>query len=159
MDHPVRSPGRRVFVFWLDAFLFVIYLLLLSPRLTGLPVHEWLGVAFALPLLVHLLLAWPWIATAARRLLAPGRPRDAVNTALNVSLFVTTTVVVVSGIVISQVTLPWLGVDTINDRVWRGMHNRWTTWMWLSASAHIAMNWRWIATAALRYLPRRRAAE
>jgi hypothetical protein len=151
----VRSPNRRRFVFYLDALLFVAYLLLLSPRMTGLPLHEWLGIAFALPLLVHLLLAWPWIWTATRRLLSPGRTRDAVNTALNASLFITTTVVVVSGLVISQVSLRWLGVDTINDRVWRGMHNRWTTWMWLSVSAHIAMNWRWIGTAARSYLPRR----
>lgn len=117
--------------------------------------HEWLGIAFAIPLLVHLLLAWPWIVTACRRLFAPARRRDTVNALLNLSLFVTTTVVVVSGLVISQVSLPWLGVDTINDRVWRGMHNRWTTWMWWSVSAHIAMNWRWIAAASTRYLPRR----
>ena len=142
-------------MFYLDALLFVIYLVLLAPRMTGLPVHEWLGIAFGLPLLVHLLIAWPWISTATRRMLSPARTRDAVNTALNASLFITTTVVVVSGLVISQVSLRWFGVDTIDDRVWRLTHNRWTTWMWLSVSAHIAMNWRWIATASRSYLPRR----
>ena len=97
---------RQTFTFCLDALLLVACLLLLSPRLTGLPVHEWLGIAFAIPLLVHLLLAWPWIVTATRRLFAPIRRRDTVNTLHNLSLFVTTTVVVVSGIVISQVSLP-----------------------------------------------------
>jgi len=155
---PASRSRRHAFVWWLDAGLFVAYLLLLSPRLTGLPVHEWLGLAFAVPVLLHLLLAWPWIATATGRLFAPHRRRDTVNALLNLALFVTTTVVVVSGVVISQVTLPWLGVHTINDRVWRRMHNGWTTWMWLCASAHLAMNWRWIATAAARYLPRRSRA-
>ncbi len=153
-----RAPSgaqRRshAFVWWLDAGLFVAYVVVLSPRLTGLPVHEWLGIAMALVILVHLLLAWPWIETAMRRVTLPRRTRDTVNLALNVALFVTTTVVIVSGIVISQVAVPWLGVPTINDRVWRLMHNRWTTYMWWSASAHLAMNWRWISSAARRYLP------
>jgi len=149
----------RAFTWYLDASLFLAFVLLLSPRLTGLPVHEWLGLAFLLPVLVHLLLSWEWIAGAVRRAAAPRRMRDAVNLSLNLCLFVSTAVVIVSGVVISQAALPWLGVPTINDQVWRLMHNRWTTWMYVSAGAHIAMNWRWIATAARRYLVRARGRE
>jgi predicted ferric reductase len=148
----MNAPAQRhAFRWWLDVALFVALVVLLSPRLTGLSVHEWLGLIFALPVLVHLLLAWPWIATATRRVSSPAHRRDTVNTMLNAAFFVTSSVVLISGLVISQVTLPWLGVSTIDDRVWRSMHNHWTTWMWLSASAHIAMNWRWILTAALKH--------
>jgi hypothetical protein len=145
---------RRRFVFYLDTALLVVFLVLLSPRSTGLTVHEWLGIALALPLFVHLLLAWSWIATAARRLRPPVKTRDTVNAILNAALFVSAAVVVVSGLVISRVALPLFGVDTIDDRVWRGMHNRWTTIMLLSVSAHIAMNWRWVVTTTRRYLLR-----
>jgi hypothetical protein len=148
------ASQRHAFAWWLDSALFLAFLLLLSPRLSGLAVHEWLGLAFAVPVLVHSLLAWRWLATTTRRLFTPNRRRDTVNYILNVLLFITTTVVICSGIVISQVALPWLGVHTVDDRVWRTMHNRWTTWMWLAVSAHIAMNWRWIVAAARQYLPR-----
>jgi len=156
--NPVRSHGRRGFEFYLDALLLLVFLVLLSPRMTGLPVHEWLGIAFTVPLLVHLLLSWSWIAAATRRVFAPRRRRDTVNAVLNALLFITVTVVVVSGLVISQVSLPWLGVHTINDRAWRATHNQWTTWMWLTVSAHIAMNWRWIVNATRNYLLRRQSA-
>lgn len=150
----MTARARQRFVFYLDTGLLVVFLFLLAPRSTGLTVHEWLGIALAIPLLVHLLLAWSWIATAARRLRSPVRTRDTVNAVLNAALFVSAAVVVVSGLVISRVALPLLGVDTIDDRVWRGMHNRWTTLMMLSVGAHIAMNWRWIVKTTRRYLVR-----
>ncbi|SRR6266481_1316240 len=148
-----RPPGRA-FVFSLDALLLLLALFLMSPRLTGLPVHEWVGIVFLLPLLVHLLLSWRWIVTALRRVLRPVRRRDAVNLALNTILFVATTVVIVSGLVISQVALPWMGVGTIDDRAWRTTHNNWTDVMWWIVCAHIAMNWQWIANVAARFIPK-----
>lgn len=117
--------------------------------------HEWLGIALGAPVLIHLLLSWSWIAAAARRATAPRNARDAINSLLNVLLFITTTVVVVSGVVISQIALPWLGVRTVDDRAWRTTHNQFTTWLMLTMSAHIAMNWRWIVTATRGYLPQR----
>jgi predicted ferric reductase len=125
----------------------------MSPRLTGLTLHEWFGIAFLVPLLVHLLLSWRWIVTALRRTLAPRRRRDAVNLALNTILFIAATVVIVSGLVISQVALPWLGVGTIDDRTWRTTHNNWTDVMWWTVCAHVAMNWQWIAKVAARFIP------
>jgi cytochrome b561 len=128
--------------------------LLRSPTLTGLSWHEWLGVAFLVPMLVHLLLSWRWIVTALRRTFSPPRRRDAVNLLLNVALFVTTSGVVVSGLVISRVALPYLGIATIDDRVWRNTHNSWTDAMLVSVAAHVAMNLRWIINVARPYLTR-----
>ena len=81
-------PPSKTFTFALDALLLVLGLLLMSPHLTGLAWHEWIGVAFLLPLLVHLLLSWRWIVTALRHAFVPARWRDAVNLALNAVLFV-----------------------------------------------------------------------
>ena len=104
-------------------------------------------------MLVHLLLSWRWILTALRRALSPARRRDAVNLVLNVALFITTSGVVVSGLLISQVVLPKLGIATIDDRVWRETHNNWTDAMLVCVAAHVAMNFRWIIKFADPYLP------
>ena len=146
-------PPSKTFVFSLDALLLLLFLVLMSPRLTGLSWHEWLGVVLVVPLLVHLLLSWRWIVTAFKRAPAPTRRRDLANLVLNTALFVSTVVVVVSGLVISQVALPWMGVNTIDDRTWRTTHNNWTDVVWVLICAHIAMNWRWIAKIADRYIP------
>lgn len=143
-----------MFLVSLDALLLILGLLLMSPRLTGLTLHEWIGVTFLVPLLVHLLLSWRWIVTALKHSLSPARRRDAAYLALNTALFISTTVVIVSGVVISQVALPWLGVGTIDDRKWRATHNNWTDVMWVLVCAHIAMNWRWIAKIADRFIPK-----
>jgi hypothetical protein len=148
-----NRPPSNAFAFWLDAVLLVLFVLLRTPKLTGLPWHEWLGVAFLVPMLVHLLLSWRWILTALRRTFTPVRRRDAVNLLLNASLFITTAGVVVSGLMISQVALPQLGVATIDDRVWRNTHNNWTDAMLVTVAAHVAMNFRWIVKVADPYLP------
>lgn len=140
--------------FALDTVLFILFVILRTPRFTGLPWHEWLGVAFIVPMLWHLLLSWRWIVTALRRSFSPARRRDTVNLVLNVSLFITTAGVIVSGLLISRVALPVLGVATIDDRVWRETHNNWTDAMLLSIAAHIAMNLQWILRTADPYLPK-----
>jgi hypothetical protein len=142
-----------VFALSLDTLLFVLFVLLRTPKLTGLSWHEWLGLAFLLPMLVHLLLSWRWIVTALRRAFVPAHFRDAINLLLNVSLFVTTIGVIVSGLLISRAALPQLGIDTIDDRVWRETHNNWTDAMLVTVAAHIAMNLRWILRVADQYLP------
>lgn len=133
--------------------LFILFVLLRTPKLTGPPWHEWLGVVFLVPMLVHLLLSWRWIVTALRRTFSPARRRDAVNLLLNVSLFITTAGVIVSGLVISRIALPELGIATIDDRVWRDTHNNWTDAMLVIIAAHVAMNFRWIIKVADPYLP------
>jgi len=148
-----RRPPSTVFAFWLDTALLVLFVLLRTPKLTGLPWHEWLGIAFLVPLLVHLLLSWRWIVTALRRTFVPARVRDPINLALNLSLFVTTIGVIVSGLLISRVAVPVLGVATIDDRVWRETHNDWTDAMLVCVAAHIAMNLKWIIRVADPYLP------
>ncbi|MEN6299682.1 MAG: hypothetical protein ABFD51_07200, partial [Anaerolineaceae bacterium] len=61
----------------LDILSGISTLVLLSPSLTGIPVHEWLGLAVIIPLLVHLLLNWGWIVTTTRSFFGklPGRTR------------------------------------------------------------------------------------
>lgn len=150
----VRRAPSPSFALCLDALLFTLFILLRVPRLTGLTWHEWLGIAFLVPLLIHLLLSWRWIVTALKRTFAPARRRDAVNLVLNVSLFVTTTGTIISGLLISQTALPAVGLPMIDDRVWRETHNNWTDFMLACIAAHIAMNFKWIARVADPWLPK-----
>jgi uncharacterized membrane protein YidH (DUF202 family) len=137
------GSGRRRIEFALDALLLVLLLFLFAPRLTGLPLHEWLGIAFVPPIVVHLLLSWRWVATSTRRL-GEASTRSRVNYFLNALLFVLLTLVIASGVAISEVAVPTLGIRTIDDRAWRALHNLTLNWLMLIAGFHIAINWNWV---------------
>lgn len=53
-----RLPARTRLDFWLDLAIFVAFTLDYAFRLTGLSVHEWIGLGFGLALIVHLTLHW-----------------------------------------------------------------------------------------------------
>jgi len=142
----IASPRRRFIVF-LDTSLLIILILLLSPRMTGLALHEVLGFIFFIPIIIHLLIAWPWIQNVTRKFFRTATRRTRFNFFLNAILFVLVITELVSGFIISQVLLPNVGIDTINDRSWRALHNVPLNFVVLFAGLHIAINWRWIVAA------------
>ncbi|HSY50776.1 MAG TPA: DUF4405 domain-containing protein [Thermoanaerobaculia bacterium] len=149
MDTTSGILRRLPLVFWLDSALLAALLLLLAPRMTGLPIHEWIGISFCAPVLIHVLLSWRWIVATLRSL--PSRTtRTRINVLINTALFVLTVIEIVSGLVISRVALPLLGLHTIEDGSWRALHNQALNFTKLAVGLHIAMNWRWIVSALAR---------
>src|SRR5579872_5915534 len=101
-------PLRLKFVFWLDLTLLISICALEQVPFTGMILHEWLGLAMVGMIVVHLLLSWTWIASTTRRLIIGSSGRSRINYLLNLCLFACMTVVVYSGILISQFAIPWL---------------------------------------------------
>ena len=139
------ASSRKRFIICLDTSLLIIFILLLSPRLTGLHLHEILGFIFLFPLMIHLLIAWPWIQNAIRKFFKTSNIRGRINFVLNTILFMLVITELVSGFTISQVLLVRLGIKTINDRSWRLVHNLTLNYTVLFTGLHIALNWGWIA--------------
>ncbi len=135
-----------------DALIFLMFLLTTDPRATGLPIHEWLGLAFGAAILVHLLLHWKWIATVVRHFLSklPGQVR--LNSLLNILLFVDATLLVLTGLLISRVVLAPLGLTPNRDFFWRWLHNFATDAGVVIVGLHLALHWKWIVNAIKRYL-------
>ena len=141
------ADRRRRFIICLDTALLVIFILLLSPRMTGLALHEVLGFIFFIPIIIHLLIAWPWIQNATKKFFKTANRRTRFNFFLNTVLFILMITELVSGFIISQVALPNLGINTINDRSWRSAHNLPLNFVVLFTGLHIAINWGWIVAA------------
>jgi cytochrome b561 len=138
---------RTAFALWLDVLLLLLFLLVQSPRITGVMAHEVIGIAIAVPLLIHLLLSWHWIVSKARRLFANGGVRTRINYAINVALFSAMVVVIASGVLVSRAALPAIGIATIYDRDWFELHDTASNVLFACVGLHLAMNWGWVLAA------------
>lgn len=139
--------GRTRFLLILDSLLFVGTLVLQVVRLTGLTLHEWIGIAIALPLLLHLVLQWQWITATWRRAMAEKRRRAQFNFLLNTLLFVFMTLAIFSGVLASEVVTPNLALAAGRTGVWSDVHSFATNTLVGLVGLHVALNWRWIVNA------------
>ncbi|MDW8325479.1 MAG: DUF4405 domain-containing protein [Anaerolineales bacterium] len=148
-----RETSNAVrFNWWLDLTLFVALMLSLTPALTGLTIHEWLGLALAAGVAIHLLLHWPWLAAVLRRFIGGTNWPARFNLILNAALFIAFTVVVFTGILISREALPLFGLTFSGGRAWESLHHQASDLLLFLAALHVAIHWKWILNAFRRYV-------
>ncbi len=155
---PAAGTGRRRRVaartrldFWFDAVLLAGFTLAYSYGFTGIGIHEWLGIALGAALLVHLTLHWDWVIRTTRRLVSPAG-HDKLIWAVNLALLAAMTLCVVSGILISRVALPFLGIYPLAGPFWDRLHILTAEVTLALVPVHVALRWRWILRVGRRLL-------
>lgn len=145
-------------LFLVDAGLFALFAVVINVPLTGIPVHEWLGVSIAVAMIVHLVQHGDWIASIGRKLFGRTSFQNRVNYLLMFGLFIGFASITISGLLISEAALPFLGIDVTATPFWFWVHVSSVGWVIALTAIHIAMNWRWIvhATERLVLAPLRR---
>jgi len=135
-----------------DGAIFAGFLLATDPRATGQTIHEWLGLAFGVGIITHLLLHWKWIFSVVRRFFSklPGQVR--INSLLNSLLFIAVTLMIFSGIMISKVVLSTFGLSGSHDMIWRWLHSSATDAALIIVGLHVALHWKWIVSTIKRYV-------
>ena len=156
------APRRRVAArtrldFWFDAVLLVGFTLAYSYGFTGIGIHEWLGIGLGAALLLHLTLHWDWVLRTTRRLLSR-RGKDRVIWLVNLGLLVAMTLCVASGVLISRVALPFLGIYPLAGPFWSRLHTLTAEITLGLVPVHVALRWRWIVRVGRRLLGWRPAA-
>ncbi len=152
-------PPRLKVVFLLDAALLASVCALETVPFTGIIIHEWLGMALALMMTAHLLLSWTWIASSTRRFLTSASARTRANYLLNFGLFACMTILIYSGIRISQQAIPFLtrsaGGEPPLRFPWGPIHDTLSNLVVIFVGLHIAINWEWIFAATRKLWPAR----
>ena len=154
-DPPVTASRRRILArtrldFWLDGLLLAAYTLAYSLGFTGIATHEWLGIGLGVVLLVHLTLHWDWVLRTTGKLLRPNG-RERFIWLVNLLLLVSMVLCIASGILISEVALPQLGITLPPSAFWRQMHDITATLTLILVPIHAALRWRWIVGMARRF--------
>ncbi len=151
-----RSAVARARIdFWFDAALLLGFTLAYSYGFTGIAIHEWLGIALGIALLFHLTLHWDWVLRTTRKLIDP-RGRDKVIWLVNLALLFAMTFCIASGILISRVALPSVGLYPLSGPFWARLHVLTAEITLGLVPVHVALRWRWIAGVGQRLVTRPR---
>lgn len=137
-----------------NTLLVISFVALSLPAVTRIPIHEWWSFAFCVIVALHLLFSWSWIVNVTRRLLASLRGEVRFNYYWDLVLYFTLAVVMVSGIVVSEVALPQMGFPHRRDPFWSVMHKLSSYAMMVMVGVHLAMHWDWVTAALERFVTR-----
>ena len=136
----------------LDIAIFSVFLVASNPALTGLAIHEWLGVSFAAALITHLLFHWDWIANLTKTFFKKLLHVSRLNFVVDSLLFVAMTAAMLSGLMISRNVLPAFGVQLDASRAWRSIHSLSANASLIFVALHFALHWKWVVTNVQRYI-------
>ncbi len=149
-----QTPSQTKTKLWLDLVIFITFLIAMEPHSSGLAIHEWLTLSMMAALIVHLLLSWDWITETSRRFLGRLGGQNRINYLLNWLLFIDGTLLMVSGVMISEVALPFLGITLPAGFAWRRLHDMSANFALLLLGVHTALHWGWIIHTFNKYLVR-----
>jgi len=126
---------QNIFKFIFDIVLAVVFALLFIPGSTGLTLHEWGSVVFGLAIILHIILNWKWVIGISKRIFSKSISRKTrLSYVLNWALLVDLIIIIMSGLLISEVLLPnfryfpdvkWLPIHIVSSFVGlliMGMH-------------------------------------
>ena len=135
--------GKRLFA--VDAVALAAYLAAANPALTGVAVHEWLGIGVFVVFLVHCAMHAGAVGTALRDFgrIPWGAKGNLVLDALVLAAFM---VVTVSGVLISGAVLPAFGLYAGGYYFWDPLHAIAAKALLALLLVHVVVHWRWVAS-------------
>lgn len=135
----------------LDITIFAAFLVIVSPKLTGSTIHEWLSLALAAAIVVHLLFHWKWIVSVSKKFFKKFFHQSRLNYLVDLLLFIMMTASMFSGLMISKSILDTLGIHLDVGRSWKTLHNLTSDLSVILLGLHFALHFKWLLSTLKRY--------
>lgn len=136
----------------LDLVIFLVFLAVANPSLTGNSIHEWLSVAFAAALITHLLFHWRWIVGVTKKFFKKLFHQSRLNFVINLLFFIAITICILSGLLISKNVMSTLGFQLNVGREWKSIHVLSADLSVILLAFHLGLHLNWILYLIKRYL-------
>ncbi len=131
------------FKFIFDIGMAVIFALLFTPEVTSLAFHEIASIVLGAAVILHVLLNKKWIISVSKKLFSKNTNRKTrLSYLLNIILFIDMFIILISGLLISEVVLPNFRYDTSIN--WLPLHIVSSTLGLVIIGIHIGLHWNWI---------------
>ena len=137
---------------YLDLLLTAVFVVEMEEHFTGLPLHEVLGLLFAVAFLLHIILHWDWVVSITKTFFKKVLHESRLNYVLNVALFADMAFVTISGILISRTLGLNLSLGEEFRRTLQTLHMVGSELVLIIVALHVAMHWKWIKTNGSKYL-------
>ena len=134
----------------IDAILFTGFILLFFVDLTGVELHQWLGIAGIILALYHLLEHWDWVLAVSQRFFGRTTWIARLYYLVDAALLLGFAAILVSGLAIST----WLSPSFENLPAWIDFHITTSIITLLILLVKIVIHWRWIVKTARGLIPR-----
>ncbi|MCP8970489.1 DUF4405 domain-containing protein [Ectobacillus ponti] len=136
--------------FWLDLSMTIALCLLYSPHSTGQAFHEIAGLVLGGGILVHVFMNKDWVVGISKKIFSKSvKGKTRFSYVLNVILLLDMLVIGISGLLVSKVVLPKLGIlPNVN---WLSIHVFSSTLALVVVGIHIGLHWNWIKQMGSRF--------
>lgn len=127
-----------------DAACLLAYLVAANPAVTGIGVHEWVGVGVLLAFLVHVAMHVDWVVEAVRSAVArPSWVRTG-NLVLDALIVVAFMTVTVSGLMVSGAVLAAFGLYADGYYFWDPLHATAAKVLLALLLVHVVAHGKWL---------------
>lgn len=129
---------------WVDLILFTAFIATYFLDLTGVELHQWLGVASGVLALYHLMIHWNWVVAVSNRFLSSTSSKARHFFLVDAALLIGFVLIVATGLVIST----WFNLTLGNYSAWLRVHIAVSISTLSVLVVKLALHWRWIARMA-----------
>ena len=128
--------------------MFIGFLLSFWLELTGVPLHQWLGVAIGVGAGYHLLTHWAWVKSVTHRFFKQTSSQARLYYVIDAAVMIGLAAIIVTGLVIST----WLNLSLANSSAWKTIHVIASISTLLLVVVKTGLHWRWVISTARRYI-------
>ena len=153
-ENTKNSTVRKMIIHLLiDAFLLVSFILLNNLRSTGKSLHEILGVAIGVSILVHLVLHWKMIVGYFKKIFKKPEFMPILRLVINIALCASLFAIIITGLLMSHTLLPSLGIQVGRaGREIEMLHKQVTHYTIYILGLHLFLQWKKYAAVIKRLI-------
>jgi len=136
------STAKRNLV--IDIVALAIYLIVANPAVTGIRIHEWLGLGLLVVFLIHFIVHFDWMVDTLRDFFTKPTFSRQGNLIVNCLILVVFMIAIVSGFGISGAVLLDFGLYAEGYYFWGPLHSVSAKLLLALLVIHMVVHWKWM---------------